>query len=173
MQRLESGNLQMASEYYYNAETRKWEKRSVTTSSSTESSKGNIQQAKNSKSTSSSSSKKSASSSSSSKETSQTNTQDVADKEYREIEYNTLEGDLTITLSNLTHLIHVGDTVQLDGLGTNLSGLYFVSKIKRTLSGSSGYSVVLTVIKTGFNDGIKGGVTDGSSSSRPNEVTKK
>lgn len=152
----------MASEYVYNPETRKWEKKSITAPAQS-SSKGTIEQAKNSK---------SASSSSSSKETSQTNTQDTADKEYREIEYNTLEGELTITLSDLTHLVHVGDTVQLDGLGSNLSGLYFVSKIRRTLSGSNGYDVVLTVIKTGFGDGIKSGVVDGSTSSRPNEVKK-
>lgn len=152
----------MPNEYTYDEVTRKWEKQSITAPSQS-SSKGTIEQAKNSK---------SASSSSSSKETSQTNTQDTADKEYREIEYNTLEGELTITLSDLTHLVHVGDTVQLDGLGSNLSGLYFVSKIRRTLSGSSGYDVVLTVIKTGFGDGIKSGVVDGSTSSRPNEVKK-
>lgn len=152
----------MPNEYTYDEVTRKWEKQSITAPSQS-SSKGTIEQAKNSK---------SASSSSSSKETSQTNTQDTADKEYREIEYNTLEGELTITLSDLTHLVHVGDTVQLDGLGSNLSGLYFVSKIRRTLSGSNGYDVVLTVIKTGFGDGIKSGVVDGSTSSRPNEVKK-
>lgn len=161
----------MPNEYTYDEVTRKWEKQSITAPSQS-SSKGTIEQAKNSKSASSSSSSKSSSSgSSSSKETSQTNTQDTADKEYREIEYNTLEGELTITLSDLTHLVHVGDTVQLDGLGSNLSGLYFVSKIRRTLSGSNGYDVVLTVIKTGFGDGIKSGV-DGSTSSRPNEVKK-
>lgn len=152
----------MPNEYTYDEVTRKWEKQSITAPSQS-SSKGTVEQAKNSK---------SASSSSSSKETSQTNTQDTADKEYREIEYNTLEGELTITLSDLTHLVHVGDTVQLDGLGSNLSGLYFVSKIRRTLSGSNGYDVVLTVIKTGFGDGIKSGVVDGSTSSRPNEVKK-
>ncbi len=162
----------MPNEYTYHEVTRKWEKQSITAPSQS-SSKGTIEQAKNSKSASSSSSSKSSSSgSSSSKETSQTNTQDTADKEYREIEYNTLEGELTITLSDLTHLVHVGDTVQLDGLGSNLSGLYFVSKIRRTLSGSNGYDVALTVIKTGFGDGIKSGVVDGSTSSRPNEVKK-
>lgn len=161
----------MPNEYTYDEVTGKWEKQSITAPSQS-SSKGTIEQAKNSKSASSSSSSKSSSSGSSSKETSQTNTQDTADKEYREIEYNTLEGELTITLSDLTHLVHVGDTVQLDGLGSNLSGLYFVSKIKRTLSGSNGYDVVLTVIKTGFGDGIKSGVVDGSTSSRPNEVKK-
>ena len=152
----------MPNEYTYDEVTRKWEKQSITAPSQS-SSKGTVEQAKNSK---------SSSSGFSSKETSQTNTQDTADKEYREIEYNTLEGELTITLSDLTHLVHVGDTVQLDGLGSNLSGLYFVSKIRRTLSGSNGYDVVLTVIKTGFGDGIKSGVVDGSTSSRPNEVKK-
>lgn len=110
--------------------------------------------------------------SSSSKKKSQTSTKDKADKEYRDIEYNTLEGELSITLNDKTNKVRVGDTIQLKGLGTNLSGLYFITKINRSASGSSGYSVTLTVIKTGFGDGVKSNAND-DSGSRPNPVEKK
>lgn len=78
-----------------------------------------------------------------------------ADKEYIEIEFNTLKGDLILTSTEKSIRIKVGDTVKINGIGKYLSGLYFVSNVKRTLNKDSGYSHTLTVIKTGFGNSLK------------------
>ncbi len=78
-----------------------------------------------------------------------------ADKEYIEIEFNTLKGDLILTSTEKSIRIKVGDTIKINGIGKYLSGLYFVSNVKRTLNKDSGYSHTLTVIKTGFGNSLK------------------
>jgi len=80
---------------------------------------------------------------------------DKADKEYIEIEFNTLKGDLILTPTEKSIRIKVGDTIKINGIGKYLSGLYFVSNVKRTLNKNSGYSHTLTVIKTGFGNSLK------------------
>lgn len=77
-----------------------------------------------------------------------------AESEYIEVEYNTLQGELSIVPTDNSLKIKVGDTIKLKGVGKYLSGLYFVSEIKRTI-GSDGYNQTLTVIKTGFGDSLK------------------
>jgi len=79
----------------------------------------------------------------------------AADKEYIEIEFNTLTGDLTLTSTEKSIRIRVNDTIKLEGLGKYLSGLYFVSAVKRTLNKDSGYTHTLTIIKTGFGNSLK------------------
>ena len=78
-----------------------------------------------------------------------------SDKEYIETEFNTLVGELVVTPSKKNIRLKVNDTVEVLGVGNNLSGNYFVSAIKRTLSRDSGYSQTLTVLKNGFGDSLK------------------
>ena len=86
---------------------------------------------------------------------SQTDSKTAAEKEYIEIEFNTLEGELSLTPTPKAFKIKVNETVDLKGLGKHLSGKYFVSAIKRTISKDGGYSQTLTVIKNGFSDSLK------------------
>lgn len=78
-----------------------------------------------------------------------------ADKEFIETEFNTLVGDLSVTPSKRSIRLRVNNTVELKGFGNYLSGQYFVSGIKRTISRDSGYSQTLTVLKNGFGDSLK------------------
>ena len=52
-----------------------------------------------------------------------------ADKEYIEIEFNTLVGELALTSTEKSIRIKVNDTIKIEGLGKYLSGLYFVSAV--------------------------------------------
>lgn len=87
--------------------------------------------------------------------TSKVDSKKAADKEYIEVEFNTLTGDLTLTSTEKSIRIKVNDTVKIEGLGKNLSGLYFVSSIRRTLSKDSGYTHTLSLIKNGFGNSLK------------------
>lgn len=86
---------------------------------------------------------------------SQVNSQAIADKEFIEIEYNTLTGELMLAVNPTTIKIKVGQTIEIKGVGKYLSGLYYVSSIKRKIDNSSGYTQTLTVIKTGFGSSLK------------------
>ena len=105
---------------------------------------------------------------SSSDSSSKVNSQAQADSEYIEIELNTLEGELTVISSKKTLPVKPGHTIDLQGVGKYLSGLYYVSGVKRNLDTSAGYTHSLTVIKTGFGPTLKSGGS--SDSSRPSEV---
>jgi hypothetical protein len=107
----------------------------------------------------------------------------IADKEYKEIEINTLVGDLDVVPNNKTIQIQSGDTINILGIGRYLSGLYFVNSIKRKIDNSNGYSHGLSVIKNGFaGNSLKGNVAEpayftaqkqggGSTVSRPAQVS--
>lgn len=79
----------------------------------------------------------------------------AAEKEFIEVEFNTLQGELSVTSTEKSIRIKVGDTIKLEGVGKYLSGLYFVSAIKRTLNKDSGYGHTLSLIKTGFGGSLK------------------
>lgn len=79
----------------------------------------------------------------------------VADKEFIEVEFNTLVGELKLIPNKRTIHIKVGQTINLHGVGKYLSGQYFVSAIRRALDKDTGYSHSITVIKTGFGDSLK------------------
>ena len=87
--------------------------------------------------------------------TSKVDSKKTADKEYIEVEFNTLTGELTLTPTEKSIRIKVNDTIQLEGVGKYLSGLYFVTAVKRTLNNSSGYTQTISVIKNGFGDSLK------------------
>ena len=93
-----------------------------------------------------------------------------AEKEYIDIEYNTLVGEMRLTATESSIKIKVGDTIQLEGVGKYLSGLYFVSEVKRDLNKSDGYSQTITVIKTGFGNSLK--KSQDPDSTRLDEVDK-
>lgn len=78
-----------------------------------------------------------------------------ADKKYKEIEFNTLEGDVNLIVDKATLKIKSGDTIRIEGVGKYLSGLFFVSSVKRNIDKSNGYSHSVTVIRTGFGDSLK------------------
>ena len=54
-----------------------------------------------------------------------------ADKKYIETEFNVLTGELTVKPSKDTIRIKVNDTIRISGVGSNLSGKYFVSGVKK------------------------------------------
>ena len=81
----------------------------------------------------------------------------MANKEYVEHEFFTLEGDLSLIPDTGTVRIKAGDTVNCFGLGKHLSGAYFVDEVTRTIDNGDGYSHSIMVRKNGFGDGLKGG----------------
>lgn len=103
---------------------------------------------------------------------SQVDSKTKADKEYIETEFRTLEGELVVSPSKKSIKIKVNDTVEVLGIGSYLSGKYFVSAVKRTLNKDSGYSQTLTVIKNGFGDSLKKAKSETTESERSDVVPK-
>lgn len=104
-----------------------------------------------------------------------TTTKEKSDENYKDDELNILEGNVKLPPNPK---IHAKATIQLTGIGTQLTGLYFVEKSKHTFS-SSGYTHEITVSREGFGDSIKRGnvtkpsVTSVATSGRPEPVTPK
>lgn len=90
-----------------------------------------------------------------------------ADKEFIDIEFNTLVGDMTLIPTKENMKIHTNNTIELRGVGKYLSGLFFVSEVKRTLDADSGYTLSIGVYRNGFGDSLKKAQ---EFSSRPDEV---
>ena len=88
------------------------------------------------------------------------------EKKYNDIEVNTLNGTLNFICTETTIKLKAGDTVNLKGFGSHLSGKYYVKDVTRTVS-SSGYSHSATVIKTDFGKLLK------SSSTSSKKISKK
>lgn len=84
-----------------------------------------------------------------------TNTKEHSDKQYKDEEINILEGKADIVPNPK---IHAKGTVRLEGVGTQLTGLYFVETVRHSFSVSSGYEQSLTLTREGFGDSIKDGV---------------
>lgn len=103
--------------------------------------------------------------------TTPSDSQAEAEAEYKEIEYNTLQGDISVIPTLKTMKLKVGDTVTLKGIGKYLSGQYFISNIKRSLS-DNGYSQTMTLIKTGFGDSLKKPSSNEDSTKRTTEIKK-
>lgn len=87
--------------------------------------------------------------------TSKVDSKTAAQKEYIEVEFNTLTGDLTLTSTEKSIRIKVNDTIKIVGIGKYLSGLYFVTSIRRTLNKDSGYTHTLSLLKNGFGNSLK------------------
>lgn len=153
-------------EMVYDPVTKKWNK---TTSNSTNANGANI----TTSSTKSEPAPKPSTGSSvngiSSKPT-KSNTQKKADKEYIEKEYNTLEGNIEVTPSDITMSLLVDNTVQVEGLGSNLSGPFYIDTIDLNIDSSSGITITLGVMRTGFGDKMK--VPKPANEERKTEVSK-
>lgn len=78
-----------------------------------------------------------------------------AEKEYIEIEFNTLTGDVELIPTKKNAKITAGCTVRFNGVGKYLSGLYFVSEVKRTIDKDNGLTMTATLLKNGFGDSLK------------------
>ena len=96
-----------------------------------------------------------------------------SDKEYIEVEFNTLQGEVALNPSNKTIRLKVNDTVEILGVGRYLSGKYFIASIKRTLSKDSGYTQSITVMKNGFGDSLKESVSTSEYSESREELVEK
>lgn len=97
-----------------------------------------------------------------------------AEKEYIDIEFNTLTGDCSVLPTKQNMKLKVGNTIKMLGVGKFLSGLYFISEIKRTISNDGAYSMSLVLYKNGFGDNLKSTsnsvTTTPANNGRPTEV---
>lgn len=82
-----------------------------------------------------------------------TSTGSDATKDYVEHEYNMIEGDATV---NPDPKLKAKKTVRLNGIGSQLSGLYYVEQVVHSFS-SSGYTQTINVSRDGFGDKLKKG----------------
>lgn len=146
-----------SSSYTYDPKTGKWTKKTTTTGGS---SSGGSSSKKNTSSSNSGSSNLTSSNSSKNSSTGST------EKKYNYIEINTLSGTLNFIVTEETIKLKAGDTVKLKGLGSYLSGNYYVNDLTRQIS-SNGYSHSATLIKTDFGKSLK------TSTSTTNKKTKK
>lgn len=89
----------------------------------------------------------------------QTNSAGKANKEQAVLEYNTLEGDMTLRASVGVLKIKQDTTIQIAGIGTYLSGMYYVSNVTYALDASSGFGMTCTLVKTGFGSSLKAPAT--------------
>lgn len=87
--------------------------------------------------------------------TSKVDSKTAAEKEYIEAEFNTLTGELVLVSTEKTIRIQVNDTIKLEGVGKYLSGLYFVTSVRRTLNRDSGYTHSFSLVKNGFGSSLK------------------
>lgn len=85
----------------------------------------------------------------------QTNSSGQANKEQAILEYNTLEGDMNLKSSVGVLKVKENTTVNVQGIGNYLSGLYYVSGVTYTLDNSSGFAMSCSLVKTGFGDSLK------------------
>ena len=97
-------------------------------------------------------------------------TQNDADKDYIEAEFNILSGELKVTPSSKSIRVRVNDTINIVGLGKYLSGLYFVSSVKRSVTADGGYTHSFRLLKNGFGE-VKEYSADTQTDTRKEEVT--
>ena len=99
----------------------------------------------------------------------------VANKEYVEHEFFTLQGDCALVPTTETVQVTAGNTVNCLGLGKYLSGKYFVDEVTRSIDNSGGYLHSIKVSKNGFGDSLKSGLPDAPQNGgepRPSSVQK-
>lgn len=144
-------------EYVFNERTGVWEKKSLIVPTTPDSPK--VQTTPSNTSTGNSSPSK-------------VDSKAEADKKYIETEFNTLTGELSLTPSKKSLRIKVNDTVEISGVGSYLSGKYFVSAVKRSLTKDGGYSQTLTVMKNGFGDSLKKPKESSDKTNREDAVSK-
>lgn len=83
------------------------------------------------------------------------NVQKNSDKEFIENEINTLKGSISVYPSDITMILEPNDTINIQGIGNNLSGNYFIDEVEITVDSSNGLDIKLNVLRTGFADSMK------------------
>ena len=91
----------------------------------------------------------------------------IVEKTYYNIELNTLVGTISFIATEETIKLKAGDTVKLKGLGSYLSGNYYVKDVTRQISSSDGYTHSATLIRPDFKS-----LKVKTSSSTSNKETK-
>ena len=152
-----------SSSYTYDPKTGKWTKKTTNSGGSPSGGGGN---SKKTHSSTPSSSGSNLTSSNSNKNSSTGSTE----KKYNYIEINTLSGTLNFIVTEETIKLKAGDTVKLKGLGSYLSGDYYVQDLTRQIS-SNGYSHSATLIKTDFGKSLK--TSTSTTNKKTNKKTKK
>lgn len=92
-----------------------------------------------------------------------------AEKDYIEVEFNTLVGEINLIPTKENMRIKTNTTINLVGVGKYLSGLYFVSEVKKSMS-SEGYTLTVGLYKNGFGKSLKA-IPEPKYSDRPIEVS--
>lgn len=144
--------------YTYNPKTHSWDKsygNSSTVKAQTSYSSSSLSNSGGSSGGSSSSSALSQTGVVNSNNSATSDSKTSAEKEYIEVEFNTLTGECEIVPNSKSLRLKVGDTVTLKGVGKYLSGLYFISEIKKTISTSDGLKISLVLIRNGFGNSLK------------------
>lgn len=141
----------MATSYYYDPKTGTWKPQ---TSSGSSSSTGGSPANTGSSVGGSSGGKVTSPPSSPSTSTGSTSPQHAVDTEVQNVEYDMLNGELVLHVTQETIKIKIMDTIEIQGVGRFLSGFYYVAAIKRSIS-SSAYAHTLTVVKTEFGKSMK------------------
>ena len=141
-----------SSSYTYDPKTGKWTKNTTNTTNNTTNTTntGGSSKKKTKGSTTSNRGGSNLTSSNSNKNSSTGRTE----KKYNYIEINTLSGTLNFIVTKETIKLKAGDTIKLKGLGSHLSGNYYVQDLTRQIS-SNGYSHSATLIKTDFGKSLK------------------
>lgn len=152
-----------SSSYTYDPKTGKWTKKTTNTGGSSSGGGG-------SKKTSGSTSNSEGSNLTSSNSNKNSSTGST-EKKYNYIEINTLSGTLNFIVTEETIKLKAGDTVKLKGLGSYLSGNYYVNDLTRQIS-SNGYSHSATLIKTDFGKSLKTSTSTTKKKTAP-KTTKK
>lgn len=93
--------------------------------------------------------------SSASKDGGATTSKKDAEKEYIDIEFNTLTGDISLIPTTNNLKLKAGCTVEIEGVGKYLSGIYFVSEVKKSITRDNGFSISATLYKNGFGKTLK------------------
>lgn len=152
-----------SSSYTYDPRTGKWTKKTANTGGGSSGGGG-------SKKTSGSTSNSGGSNLTSSNSNKNSSTGST-EKKYNYIEINTLSGTLNFIVTEETIKLKAGDTVKLKGLGSYLSGNYYVNDLTRQIS-SNGYSHSATLIKTDFGKSLKTSTSTTKKKTAP-KTTKK
>lgn len=153
-----------SSSYTYDPKTGKWTKKTTNTGGGSSGGGG-------SKKTSGGSTSNSGGSNLTSSNSNKNSSTGSTEKKYNYIEINTLSGTLNFIVTEETIKLKAGDTVKLKGLGSYLSGNYYVNDLTRQIS-SNGYSHSATLIKTDFGKSLKTSTSTTKKKTAP-KTTKK
>lgn len=94
----------------------------------------------------------------------------TVEKKYNDINYNILNGNVSLLPTPNNLKINCGDTVKISNIGSYLSGKMYVQDREISID-SNGLSLKMTVIKTDFGDTLKVAKSSGNSSKSSKSVS--